>query len=112
MKTVVHDCDMPQEDRSAAAYRLEKIRDRLREDSEKKRALSEARYDVEGETLRTTSWTRSAHGYHPKDSIPELKVENCDSSSRRRLVPRKWQRWLETITSRFKPRTVQMNMAE
>jgi hypothetical protein len=37
LKIVVHDCDMPQEDRSAAAYLLErKIRDRLKEDSEKK----------------------------------------------------------------------------
>ncbi|KAJ7837859.1 hypothetical protein B0H14DRAFT_2588948 [Mycena olivaceomarginata] len=62
------------EGRSLATYLLEKkITDRLRQESEKKKALSEARYDVEGETLRTKSWTRSAKGYHPKESISEFK---------------------------------------
>ncbi|KAJ7090469.1 hypothetical protein C8R44DRAFT_750984 [Mycena epipterygia] len=43
-------------------YLLEKkTTDRLAEESEKKKTLSEARYDVEGENLRT-SWTRSAKG--------------------------------------------------
>ncbi|KAJ7142845.1 hypothetical protein C8R44DRAFT_726157 [Mycena epipterygia] len=82
LKIVVHDRNMTQEDRSMAAYLLEKkIADRLSEESEKKKALSEARYDVEGETLRTTLWTRSAKGYHPKESILDLRVENEANSA-------------------------------
>jgi hypothetical protein len=38
--------------------------------------LSEARYDVEGETLHTKSWTHSAKGYHTKESIHEFKVDD------------------------------------
>ena len=74
---VIHDDDLSREDRSLTTYLLEKkITDALRDQSEAKKAVSEARYDVEGETLRTTSWTRSAKGYHPKDSIYEFKVED------------------------------------
>jgi hypothetical protein len=46
----------------------------------KKAALSDAKYDVEGETLRTKSWTKSANGYHPKESIHEFKVEDNASA--------------------------------
>ena len=51
LNIAIHDDDMPHEERSLAAYLLEKkIADRLREEAEKKKALSEAHYDVEGET--------------------------------------------------------------
>jgi hypothetical protein len=74
---VIHDLDMPQEDKSLTAHYLEKkIADRIKAEAEQKKALSETRYDVEGETLRTSSWTHSARGYHAKDSIYEFKVEN------------------------------------
>jgi hypothetical protein len=47
---------MPQEDRSLSIYLLEKkITDCLKEKSETRKALSEARYDIEGETLRTNT---------------------------------------------------------
>jgi hypothetical protein len=47
---------MPPDDKSLAAYLPEKkIRDRLRAEAEKKKSLSETRYDVEGETSRTSS---------------------------------------------------------
>jgi hypothetical protein len=82
LNIVIHDEEMPQEDRSMAAYLLEKkITDRLREEAEKKKALSETRYDIEGETLRTTSWTASAKGYHTKESIYEFKVEHDTTPS-------------------------------
>jgi wobble nucleotide-excising tRNase len=68
LKIVIHDDEMPPDDKAMATYLLEKkIMDKLREVSERKKAVSEARYDVEGETLRTKSWTRSAKGYHPKE---------------------------------------------
>jgi hypothetical protein len=63
---VIHNNDRTREDRSLAAYFIEKkIADRLRAEAEKNGKLSERRYDVEGETLQTTAWTRSAKGYHP-----------------------------------------------
>jgi hypothetical protein len=49
-----------------------KIADAVKQQAEKKQALSEARYDVEGETLRTSSWTHGAKGYHAKESIYEF----------------------------------------
>lgn len=65
------------------AYLLDnKIKDHLRDATEKKKALSEAFYDVEGETLRTKSWTRSTKGYHTKESIQEFKVEQNANDSR------------------------------
>jgi hypothetical protein len=78
---VLHDEDMPQEDRSLAAYMLEKkIADRQHEVSERKRAVSDTHYDIEGETLQTTSWTKSAKGYHTKESIYEFKCEESEVS--------------------------------
>jgi hypothetical protein len=74
---VIHDLDMPQEDKSLTAHYLEKkIADRIKAEAEQKKALSETRYDVEGETLRTSSWTHSVRGYHAKDSIYDFKLEN------------------------------------
>jgi hypothetical protein len=76
---------MPPEDRSSAAHLLEKkIAEHLRGESERKKALSEARYDVEGETLRTTSWTHAAKGYHQKESICEFKIDPDLNSSKPR----------------------------
>jgi hypothetical protein len=70
---------MPQEDRSLAAYMLEKkIADRQCEVSKRKRAVSDTRYDIKGETLQTTSWTRSAKGYHTKQSMYEFKCEESE----------------------------------
>ncbi|KAJ7815353.1 hypothetical protein B0H14DRAFT_2603462 [Mycena olivaceomarginata] len=72
-----------QKDHIIAAYLLDnKIKDHLRDATEKKKALSEARYDVEGETLHTKSWTRSAKGYHTKKSIQEFKVEQNGNDSK------------------------------
>jgi hypothetical protein len=86
---VLHDRDMATEDRSLAAYVLEqKIADQLREHSEQKKQVSEARYDVEGENLRTNSWTRSAKGYHTKESIMEFKVEEGSYSEAPRYETR------------------------
>jgi hypothetical protein len=64
-----------------ATYLLEKkIADCLREESEKKSALSETHYDVEGETLRTNTWTQSAKGYHAKEWICEFREDTSNSS--------------------------------
>lgn len=58
MNIVIHDDEKPLEGRTLAAYLLEKkITDRLRDESERKKVFSETRYDVDGETLRTKSWT-------------------------------------------------------
>jgi hypothetical protein len=43
--------------------------------------LSETRYDVEGENSRTSSWTNSAKGYHPKESVRELKLNEGSTSA-------------------------------
>jgi hypothetical protein len=89
LNIVLHDQDMATEDRSLAAYILEqKIADQLREHSEQKKQVSEARYDVEGENLRTNSWTRSAKGYHTKESIMEFKVEEGSYSEAPRYETR------------------------
>jgi hypothetical protein len=75
---VLHDDDIPLQDKSEAIYMLEnKIRKSLEEEAENKKASVEARYDVEGETLRTKSWTRSAKCHGPKESINEFK-KNSD----------------------------------
>jgi hypothetical protein len=53
---VLHDDDMPLQDKSEAIYMLEnKIRKCLEDEAERKKASASARYDVEGETLRTKS---------------------------------------------------------
>lgn len=86
---VVHDTDMPVEDKWEAITMLErKIEDCQREEAESKKAASDARYDVEGETLRTTHWTRTAKGYHPRQVIHEFKVEADLNSSTTRFENR------------------------
>ncbi|KAK6974699.1 hypothetical protein R3P38DRAFT_3239126 [Favolaschia claudopus] len=53
----IHDTDMPLADRWEAIQRLEeKIEQGQRQRVEKKKSESDARYDVEGESLRTTSY--------------------------------------------------------
>jgi len=64
----------------AAHFLKKKIADRIKEEAEQKKAVSEARYNVEGETLRTSSWTHSTKGYLAKESIYEFKVENNANS--------------------------------
>ncbi|KAJ7899451.1 hypothetical protein B0H14DRAFT_2556529 [Mycena olivaceomarginata] len=76
----LHDNEISEKGRSLVACMLEKkISDRLREVSDKKTALAEARYDIEGKTLRTKSWTKSAKGYQFKETIHEFKVEEHSS---------------------------------
>ena len=88
LSIVIHDEDMPQKDRFLGTYMLDKnITDTLREEAERKKTLSETHYDVECETLRTTSWTHSAKGYHPRESIRELKIrDHIDSNIPRTLI--------------------------
>ncbi|KAJ7628290.1 hypothetical protein B0H17DRAFT_1150691 [Mycena rosella] len=75
---VRHHDEMTVEARSFEAYRLgTKITDLMSQDCDSKKALSEARYDVEGDTLRTTSWT----------SIYEVKLDPESNPP----IPRKWQ---------------------
>ncbi|KAJ7689702.1 hypothetical protein B0H17DRAFT_1134836 [Mycena rosella] len=54
LKIVIHDDEMLPDDKAMTTYLLEK---KIREVSEGKKAVSEARYNVAGETLRTKSWT-------------------------------------------------------
>lgn len=56
-----------------------KLQSRYAKTQNGKKAVSEVRYDVEGENLRTKFWT-SAKGYHVKESIPELKAEGATNS--------------------------------
>jgi hypothetical protein len=56
-------------------YWRKKIKDRLTAETVSKKTLTDTKYDVEGENLRTTSWTRSAKGYHQKESVREFKVD-------------------------------------
>jgi hypothetical protein len=59
-----------------------------REQAEEKKALSNARYDVEGETLRTNFWTRSSNGYQTHDSIHEFQIESETDSATRKYETR------------------------
>lgn len=43
-----------------------------------KKTLFEARYDIEGETLKKRHWTRSAKGYNPRNTINEFKKMDDD----------------------------------
>jgi hypothetical protein len=53
---VIHDMDMPPDDRSLTAYVLEKkINDTLREHAQEKQDLSQTQYDVEGERYTAAS---------------------------------------------------------
>jgi hypothetical protein len=64
---------MPADDRNLTAYILEKkINDTLRVRAQQKHDLSQTRYDVEGETLHSRFWTRTAVGYHLKETIHEF----------------------------------------
>jgi hypothetical protein len=66
----------------------EKIKTKLREEAERRQSVSPTRYDVEGETLRTSSWTKSAKGDHTKESIYEFKVQDNQHSSSPRYETR------------------------
>ncbi|KAJ6459906.1 Endonuclease/exonuclease/phosphatase [Mycena sanguinolenta] len=84
LSLVLHNPELPQEDKFLAAYMLEeKIKTRLEEISQAKRAVSDARYDVEGESLRTYSWTKSAKGYQTTEPIGELRVNEQNSGAPR-----------------------------
>ncbi|KAJ7687517.1 Endonuclease/exonuclease/phosphatase, partial [Mycena rosella] len=75
---VIHDQEMPPDDRTLSAYLLQKkINDTLKERAEGKHDLSQARYDVEGETF--IFWTRSAAGYHMKETIHEFVMSKSPS---------------------------------
>jgi hypothetical protein len=68
---------MPADDRNLAAYLLEKkIKEALREQAQDKKDLSQTRYDVEGETLHSCFWTKSAAGYHMKETMHEFIKPN------------------------------------
>ncbi len=47
-----------------------------------------ARYDVEGETLRTNFWTHSSNGYQIRDSIHEFKIESDSDSATKKFENR------------------------
>jgi hypothetical protein len=73
---VIHDQEMPLADRWEAIVMLEdKIKNCQMEQAQEKTNMSKARYDVEGETLRTNRWTQSVKGYHPRDTIHEFKID-------------------------------------
>lgn len=73
---VIHDQEMPLADRWEAIMMLEeKIKNCQMEQAEEKTNMSKARYDIEGETLRTNRWAQSAKGYHPRDTIHEFKID-------------------------------------
>jgi hypothetical protein len=68
---------MTPDDRNLTAYLFErKINDTLKERAKEKQDLSQTRYDVEGETLHSRFWTRSAVGYHIKETIHEFVTPN------------------------------------
>ncbi|KAJ6527988.1 hypothetical protein DFH09DRAFT_1094618 [Mycena vulgaris] len=70
---VIHDMDMPVVDRNLTAYMLEKKNnDILRERAQEKQDLSQTQYDVEGETLHSRFWMRSAKCYHLKETIHQF----------------------------------------
>jgi hypothetical protein len=68
---------MPPDERSIAAYLLEnKINEFTRDKAQQKKDLSDARYDMEGETLTSRYWTKSAQDYHPRSTIYEFRKDN------------------------------------
>jgi hypothetical protein len=77
---IIHDTEMPAEERSISAYLLEKkIKDFRKEKAQKQRDMSDARYDMEGETLNSKFWTKTAKGYHAKETIYEFRKVNAHS---------------------------------
>jgi hypothetical protein len=87
---IIHDNDIPLADRWEAITMLEdKIETCQREQAEEKKAMLNARYDVEGETLRTNFWTHSSNGYQTRDTIHEFKMDSeTDSATRFENRPR------------------------
>ncbi|KAJ6527700.1 hypothetical protein B0H19DRAFT_1083798 [Mycena capillaripes] len=72
---IIHDTSMGADDRNLLAYLLEKkINDYLKERAQEQKDSSQARYDLEAETLHSSFWTKSATGYHMKESIHEFTV--------------------------------------
>jgi hypothetical protein len=74
---IMHDNEIPAGERSIAAYLLEnKIKEFSRDKAQQKKDLSDARYDIEGETLTSRYWTKSAQEYHPRSTIYEFRKDN------------------------------------
>jgi hypothetical protein len=72
---------MPTEEKHLAILHLEgKIENYLKEEADRKKAQSEARYDIEGESLTTGHWTRSTKEYHLRNTINEFKTTDNDST--------------------------------
>jgi hypothetical protein len=86
---IIHDNEMSVADCWEAITMLEdKIETCQREQAEEKKALLNARYDVEGETLGTKFWTHSSNGYQTCDTIHEFKTDSEANSATRKFENR------------------------
>ncbi|KAJ6451990.1 Endonuclease/exonuclease/phosphatase, partial [Mycena vitilis] len=72
---VINDNDLPTEEKYLQIVHLEeKIEAYLKEEASRKKEQSEARYDIEGESLKTGHWTRSTKDYNIRNTINEFKI--------------------------------------